>query len=729
MSKTIRVAVSGQPNCGKSTMFNAITGATARVGNYPGITVDRTEGSYQLGDTSFALVDLPGTYSLSAYSMEEVVARDVIVDERPDVVINMLDATALERSLYLAVQLMEIGVPIVLALNMMDEVRKKGIRIDSTKLAELLHVPVVECVAREGQGKEELMQELKTLAEETKGEWKPIQISYGPDLEPVLDEMARKIEAARFMTDRYDARWLAVKYLEQDEAILKAGREAGPLAEDMEKTVDELAARLEKAKHTYPEAIIADSRYAFVNSILDQGVISREEDLNLDFSDKWDKVLTHKILGPLCMFAIMGVLFYVTFTIGAYPQNWMGDGFDLLADLGMRYIPAGLAQSLVVSGIIDGVGAVLSFTPLIMIMFSMLVFLEDLGYMGRVAYMLDRIFRAFGLHGASVMPLILSGGLPGGCAVIGVMSARTLRSPKERLATIFTAPFMICGAKTTAYVMLIAAFFPAHGALAMFILCMTSWFFVLMVSKLLRVTVIRGPSTPFVMELPPYRLPTFSGILKHTWERVWQFIEKAGTVIFAASVLMWILMTFPQYPADKVAQFDAERKAATVKVESLAAAQDLSAKAKQEMLQKRLSKIDEDQASATLQYSAGGRLGMAIGKITKYAGFPWEANIALIGAFAAKEVFVSTLSTAYSMGSIDPDSAESLSEKIRASPGWTLPGICSVLVFILLYAPCMVTVVMIARESSWGWALFTLGGSLVFSFLVAVAIYQIGMAL
>ena len=727
MGETIRVAVSGQPNCGKSTMFNAITGSTARVGNYPGITVDRLEGSYLMGDTRFKLVDLPGTYSLSAYSMEEVVARDVIVDERPDVAINMMDATALERSLYLAVQLIEIGVPMVLGLNMMDQVRKKGIQIDTEKLSKLLKIPVVECVARLGEGKEKLMKAVKAVSEKTKGKWTPLQISYGPDLDPAVDELAGRIRAADFMTDRYDARWLAVKYLERDEEILKAGKAAGPLGPEMESYVDELTDRLEKEKGTYPEAIIADYRYAFINSLLNQGVVSRANELSLDASDRADRILTHVVMGPIIMVAILLALFYVTFNIGAYPQGWVEAGFGLLADLGTRFIPEGMVQSLVVSGIIDGVGAVLSFTPLILIMFSLLVFLEDLGYMARVAYMMDKVFKVFGLHGASVMPLIISGGLPGGCAVPGVMSARTLRSPRERLATIFTAPFTVCGAKTTAYVMLIAAFFPTHPTTAMFAVVMASWFFVLVVSRILRSTVIRGPSTPFVMELPPYRLPTLHSVAVHTWDRVWQYIKKAGTVILGISVLMWVLMTFPQLPAERVQHFESLRAAAKTEVAQQAHEKGLSAAQREAALNKRFAAIGNDQGEAALRYSAAGRLGDALESITRYAGFPWQANIALIGAFAAKEVFVSTLSTAYSMGDVDTEEARSLSQRIAADSAWTMPAVIAIMLFILLYAPCMVTVAVIIREAGVRWALFSIFGSMAFAFLLSVIVYQVGM--
>ncbi len=715
------IAVSGQPNCGKSTMFNAITGASARVGNYPGISVDRTEGYYSGQDFSVHLVDLPGTYSLTSYSMEEVVARDVIVDEKPDAVINMLDASALERSLYLAVQIMEMGVPVVLGLNMMDEVRKKGIHIDTKRLAEKMDVPVVECVARLGEGREELMQAGKESAE--KGRVEPLKISYGTDLDPLIEDLTRFIQEKSFMTDQYVPRWLAIKYIEEDEIVVAHGREVDSVvSQEIEGRIAKVSEHIKDTLDTYPEAILADYRYGYINGLLKDGIVNRENSVRIDTSDKIDAVLTQKFLGPVIMAGIMFAMFYITFTLGATPQGWVEDGFGWLSNLADSALPDGLIKSMLVSGVIDGVGAVMGFTPLILIMFAMLVFLEDLGYMARVAYMVDRVFRFFGLHGMSVMPFVMAGGLPGGCAVPGVMAARTLRSPRERIATILTAPFMICGAKTTAYLMLIGAFFPKHPASMMFLLVALAWIIALLVSKLLRGTVLKGASTPFVMELPPYRLPTLRGVAIHTWERVWQYIKKAGTVILAISIIMWALMTFPQLNQEQNAPFDAKIAQLTKESSSWAGSKEEVAK----KLAQATAKVEADRGEAALKYSYAGRMSEGISPLTKLAGFPWQANIAFVGAFAAKEVFVSTMSTAYSLGDVDPEEASSLQEKLAADPAWTLPAICSVFIFMMLYVPCMVTVAVIIRETNWKWGLFSVVAPLAFAYTLSVFIYQVG---
>ncbi|WP_316347983.1 ferrous iron transport protein B [Desulfuromonas acetoxidans] len=718
MNHTATIALAGNPNSGKTTLFNAITGARQHVGNYPGITVERKEGSLNLNDTRVNIVDLPGCYSLSAFSQEELVARKVLVDERPDIVVDIVDATKLERHLYLAIQFFELGIPVMLTLNMMDEANKKGLRIDTEKLSTLLKCPVVETVARSGEGKQELLEKALHYAADRGGVWEPLEISYGADLDTALNAMVEKIEAARFMTNRYPARWVALKYLESDDEIVTAGRSIGSVAFELEEMVREVDTHCRTTLNTTPEALIADYRYGLINSILRQDIIERPQQVDRrELTDKLDNVLTNRLFGPLIMFGVLYAMFQITFTLGEIPMGWFESFFGWLGNTATALIPDGMLQSLIVSGVIDGVGGVMGFVPLIAIMFLMIAFLEDSGYMARVAYMLDRVLRMFGLHGCSAMPFIISGGIMGGCAVPGVMATRTLRSPKEKLATLITAPFMPCGAKLPVFLLLIAAFFSENEAQIMFSITLGAWAMALLVSKLLRSTIIKGEPTPFVMELPPYRLPTLRGVLIHTWERVWQYIRKAGTVILAVSILLWAAMTFPQLPENQVNAFNQQRIAVATNVMDM------------EQRSTQLEEIDNQEAQATLRYSVAGQIGSFFEPVSQWAGFDWRTNIALVGGFAAKEVIVSTFGTAYSLGEIDPEDAAPLSHQIATDPSWNKYTAISLIIFVLLYAPCFVTVVTMAKESSWGWAVFSTVFNTALGFGLAVAVYQVGTRL
>ncbi len=731
------VALAGNPNCGKTTLFNELTGARQHVGNYPGVTVEKKEGTYIHNDFQLHIVDLPGTYSLTAYSLEEVVARDYLVDEKPEVVINIVDSSNLERNLYLAVQFLEMGIPVCIALNMIDVAKKRGIEIHADKLSKLLGVPVIPTIARTGQGKTELMESVARIVQAGK-KYPPLKISYGDDVDRAMLDMEDDIAMSGFLTDTYPVRWVALKYMEKDEQILNLGRSLNPeLSARLEEIVHKVSNHLLNTLDTYPEAMIADQRYGYINSILKQGVIYQKYDPNrLYSSDKIDKVLTNRFLGPIIMLAVIAGLFHLVFTYSAVPVSWLESFFGWLGHSLYTILPDGLLRSLVVSGIIDGVGGVLGFVPLIMFMFFGIAFLEDSGYLARVAFMLDRVFRIFGLHGSSVMAFIVSGGIAGGCAVPGVMATRTLKSPRERMATLLTVPFMNCGAKLPVFALLIAAFFAKYEAAIMFGITLGAWAGALLVAKLLRVTVIKGASTPFVMELPPYRMPTFKGLAIHTWERTWQYIKKAGTVILGFSIILWAMMTFPMPPASKQAEFESMRQSSLQSVpgpvreelERTDAKAGLSGAALD--LQKQLQQIDYIEAEAGLRYSVAGRIGTALESVSQWAGFDWRTNIALIGGFAAKEVMVSTLGTAYSLGKVDPEESDSLSVTLAKDPGWSPLMALGLIVFTMFYAPCFVSVVCISRESgSWKWGAFAIVFNTLLAFGLAVLIFQTGSAL
>lgn len=712
--RPLSIALAGNPNSGKSTVFNALTGSHQHVGNYPGITVEQKQGSAHIDGHDVHFVDLPGTYSLTAYTIEEVVARRVLADEAPDAVVNVLNASALERNLYLTVQLLEMGVPVILVLNMMDEAKAQGLSIDVAHLSRRMQLPVLETVARLGQGIDALLRASVDYAQTCQNTARqPLKISYGPDIDPVLTRMEEAVRSQHLLEGKYVPRWIALKLLENDNDIRTLCHKTNPdLTAELEQQVEELTKHLQQTLGTYPEAVVADYRYGYITALLRDGVLTRPVNATdrLAFSDKLDALLTHQYIGPLLLLGVLFLIYQITFTIGEYPMEWLQILFDVIKKGVAQVLPDGLLQSLIVSGIIDGVGGVMSFVPLIMLIFMQIAFLEDSGYMARMAYMLDRVFRAFGLHGCSVMPFIVGGGIAGGCAVPGIMAARTLRSPREKLATLLTVPFMACGAKLPVFILFVGVFFPSHEALAMFLLTLAGWVTALLVARLLRSTVIRGAATPFVMELPPYRLPTVRGLCIHTWERTWEYLKKAGTIILAISILLWAGMTFPRLDESQLAAFEQKLEQAQPEGEEA------------------VLEVEGEKAQAQLRHSWAGRLGTALEPVTLYAGFNWRTDIALLGGFAAKEVIVATLGTAYSLG--DPEDESRLAQRIADDPSWNQSSALALMLFVLLYAPCVVAVAAIRQETgSWGWALFSMGFNTLIAFGVAVTVYQAGRIL
>lgn len=715
MADAVHIALAGNPNAGKTTLFNYLTGARQHVGNYPGVTVEKKEGFYLHEGQRFRIVDLPGTYSLTAYSVEELVARDYLVNAQPDVVVNIVDASNLERNLYLSCQFLELGVPLVIALNMIDVAEKRGIRIDTEKLSQLAGVPVIPIIARTGKGVAELLETVQAIS---RADARPqTLIRYGADIDEALRELVPLIKEHKLLAGIYPASWTALKILENDEQIVdKVMLENRAVGQRLIDRSEVLARHLRDTLEAYPETVIADHRYGFVRSILRQGEVTQvtEQD-RLYASDQIDKIVTNRVAGPLLMAAVLLGLYSFTFNWSGFLVDGLGMFFDLLGNLTETLLPDGPVKSMIISGVIDGVGGVLGFVPIIMFMFFGIAVLEDSGYLARVAFMMDRIFHFFGLHGSSVMPFIISGGIAGGCAVPGVLAARTLRSPKERMATLLTVPFMNCGAKLPVLTLVIAAFFPDHQAKYMFLATLVAWLVALMAAKFLRMTLLRGESTPFVMELPPYRVPTGKGLLIHTWERTWQYIKKAGTVILGISILLWAMMTYPGLPSGKVAEFEAMRRQAAA---SASASVDGAAA---------LLRIDQLEAEAGLRCSIAGRMGIALEPISRFAGFDWRTNIALVGGFAAKEVIISTLGTAYSLGEVDPKNTISLKDRLIKDRHWNPIAALAFLCFIMFYSPCFVTVVAIAKEAgSWKWALFSMGFNTLFAFSMAVGIFQLG---
>jgi ferrous iron transport protein B len=644
-------------------------------------------------------------------------------------------------------------------------------------------------VARSNKGIQELLDKVLEIAQEGP-QWDPAVISYGMDIDQSLNEIEAIIEGSKIFDKKYPSRWRALKCLEGDSQIIELLKRDPNRGQKIDAICKKIFKHIMDTLEEEPEGIIADHRYGYITGITKKAV-KRKIEARLNLSDKIDKVITNRIIGPLLMLAILYIIYVFTFSASEAPVGWFEAFFDGLKDVVSSVIAPGYLQSLIVSGVIDGVGGVLGFVPLIMFMFFAIAIMEDSGYMARVAYMLDRVLRWFGLHGNSVMALIVSGGISGGCAVPGVMAARTLRDPKERIATLLVVPFMNCGAKLPVYAVLIGAFFSGHKAGMMFYLTLLSWGFALFAAKLLRATVLKGPKTPFVMELPPYRMPTLRGLLIHTWERTWQYIKKAGTVILGFSIILWVMMTFPVPSENQIKSFEDQRKKltqsflaspdvmewvkngkeladlkglyglflqATKENENVSLAEfdnrplfslikaifflesieftkqeidgaHLATASRYISYKRDMTYIDVQEQQSALKGTIAGWLGQRLETITRPLGFDYRTNIALVGGFAAKEVVISTLGTAYSLGDVDPDEAGSLSERLKNNPDWNPLLAFTLIIFTMLYVPCIVTVIMIRRESSWKWAGFSIAFNLVVAYFVALVISQVGAAL
>ncbi len=720
----VRIALAGNPNCGKTTVFNGYTGARQHVGNYPGVTVERKEGHLVCNGEPVALVDLPGAYSLTAYSQEELVARRELAGDNVQAVINVADSSALERNLLLTVQMLEMGMPVALACNMMDEARAAGIHIDTERLGHLLGIPVLPMVARTGEGLKEALETAVNLAREGKRE--PLRLSYGSDLDTLILTLEKRISEGGMLARRYHPYWVALKLVEGDEELRSEAAADNPsLAAELEELRKKTTAHVRDTLNARMESVITDDRYGYIRSLLRDGIIRQEPGKDrLALSDKLDKALTNAFLGPLIMLGVLYLVYQITFALGAYPQGWAEDVFAWLGDVCTDILPEGLVRSLVVDGVIAGVGGVISFVPLIMIMFALISFLEDSGYMARMAYMMDRIFRFFGLHGASVMPYVVSGGIAGGCAIPGAMATRTLRSPKEKLATLLTLPYMTCGAKLPVFLLLAGAFFPENAATVLFLIMIAGWVAALLVARLLRSSIVKGDATPFVMELPPYRMPTLFSVLLHCWERAWMYVKKAGTVILAISVVIWAAMTFPSLPEESAAPF--EQKIRQLETRLSALPEDA---AEREALEKELAGARDRLGEEELAHSVAGRLGKLVEPVTRPAGFDWRTDIALLAGIAAKEAVVATMGTAYALGEQDPEDAAPLAERLKGDASWSKATALSLMLFVLLYSPCFVALVVIRQEAgSWGWLVFSIVFNTALAYAVAVTAYQVGRA-
>ncbi len=709
----MKIALAGNPNSGKTTIFNNITGARQRVGNYPGVTVEKKEGTTTYKGRQLNIVDLPGTYSLTAYSVEELVARDFIINEKPDVVIDVIDASNLERNLYLAVQLIELGVPLVLAFNMSDVAEQRGMKFDLELLSKLLGAPIVLTVGHKRKGLDEL---LETALKVAHGEIKypPVKVHYGKRIDRLIEGIEALVRADAGFTGRRPARWVALKLLENDSrafADVKSTELAEAVREGME--------YIQKIAGDSPETVIAERRYGFISGACQEAVRTSVESRH-DWSDRIDAVMTNRVLGLPIFLGLMWLMFKLTFVASEPFMGWIESIFAFLGDSLGQFLPQGSAlHSLIVDGVIGGVGGVLVFVPIIGLLFLFMAVLEATGYMARAAFIMDRYMHKVGLHGQSFIPMILGFG----CTVPGVMACRVIPDRRDRLVTVLVLPFMSCGARLPIYSLFIGALFAENGGTVLFTLYALGIFVALLSAKLLRKFVLKGAASPLVMELPPYRVPTVRGVMLQTWEQVRMYLKKAGTIILLGSVMIWFLSSFPWAP-DYSTDYEAEISRVRQTLESQPEEQDAA-----------IGAIEVQMDAEKLHKSYAGTLGKAIEPLIKPLGFDWKIGVALVGGLVAKEVVVSTLGTLYSVSDADEES-HSLREQLQSARWpdgrrvYTPLAAFVLMVFSLLYLPCFAALAVVRKETgTWKWPLFVLAYTTGVAWIISLVIYQVGNAL
>ena len=712
-SRTINVALVGNPNCGKTSIFNIAAHAHERVGNYSGVTVDEKVGTFTHGGYTFNLVDLPGTYSLSAYSPEELYVRKHILEKNPDIILNVVDGSNLERNLYLTTQLIDMDITMVMALNMYDELQKSGDNLDINQLSVLLGMPIVPTTGRNGDGIDRLFDTIIEVFERENGLssdksdgatlYRHIHVNHGTELERHIRTLRTELYEHGF-SDNLSTRFLSIKLLENDAQLEDYVREHDPDGSVL-KMRDEIAGEYQsssgrrvvekKPSHLgiedQPqdiESAITDAKYAFVRGALAECYHRNEKSTLHRHTDKIDALVTHRWLGYPIFLLFMFVTFYCTFAIGQYPMDWIDSLFTWLGDLVGRAMNPGPLRSLLVDGIITGVGSVIVFLPNILILYLFISFMEDSGYMARAAFIMDKLMHRMGLHGKSFIPMIMGFG----CNVPAVMATRTIEDRKSRLLTMLVIPMMSCSARIPVYVILTAAFFSQYAAFVLTGLYMLGMLMAVLMAKLFSRFFVKGESLPFVMELPPYRMPTAKAVLRHTWEKGKEYLKKMGTIILAASVIVWALGYFPHRDADTTAR-------------------------------------------EQMEHSYLGRIGKTIEPVMRPCGFDWRQSVSLLAGVAAKEVVASTMGVLYASSAdetaaegpdIDTDEGElHIAQLVQGN--MTPLSAASMLLFILLYMPCLSTIVAIKNESGkWKWALFTAIYTIGLAWVVSALFFQIG---
>jgi len=733
-SKSIDIAIVGNPNCGKTTLFNFATGLTEHVGNYSGVTVEAKTGTINFKGYKINLIDLPGTYSLSAYSPEELFVRKQLISSPPDFIINVIDASNLERNLFLTTQLMELDIPIIAALNMHDEMLAKGDYFDHKHLGDMLGIPFQPTVGHKNRGVTELLDMVVKMYESNDQIRRKAEIRFVMEIENAIEKISEQMAAANFLKEAISARFYAIKLLEKDKEAIQAASRPGfeQVLQNAVAESDNIAA----IYHADTESLIADARYGFIAGALKEtyspGV---KKDIFSSVTQRIDRVLTHRFFGfPIFLFFIW-LMFFTTFFVGSFPMHWMELGVDWIGDLLGSLLNDGWFKDLLVSGIIGGVGGVLVFLPNILILFFFIAIMEDTGYMARIAFLMDKVMHRIGLHGKSFIPMIMGFG----CNVPAIMATRTLENKSDRLLTILINPFMSCSARLPVYILVIGALFPKNAVWVLFLVYSIGVLFAVLFSLLFKKTIFRKTEAPFVMELPPYRMPTHHAVFRHMWFRASQYLKKMGGIILIASVIIWALGYFP---LNHVVSDDLNEKKLSIENEISSLSSNKSDKylADSMELAEKHSLILQQIESERQENSYIGQFGKFIQPVMKPLGFDWRLSVSLIAGVAAKEVVVSTMSVLFvnkhpvsdgRISSIKQESDKSLGEYLTADEGDgpilnPVTGF-AFLMFVLLYFPCVAVVAAIRKETGgWKWAMFTVFYTTAVAWLVAFLVVQVG---
>lgn len=727
--KTIHIALVGNPNCGKTTIFNQASGANERVGNYGGVTIDVKTGIFYHNGYTLKVSDLPGTYSLSAYSPEEVYVREHISKEHPDIIINVVDASNLERNLYLTTQLMDMDVRTVVALNMYDDLLKRGNKLDYQHLERMLGIPFVPTVGSKGAGITELFQKVVEVYEANNETERHIKINFGAAIEQALGVVEKKITDYPELYSRISPRFLAIKLLEKDSVFLEefSSEKYSSILNEAEKQ----SQKLEKTYHEDIETIITDARYGFIAGALKETYRENPQQRRRK-TDMIDSVLTHKLWGFPIFFFFIWLMFQSTFKLGEYPMNWIEQGVALISNWASATLPPGPFVDLIVDGIIGGVGGVIVFLPNILILFFFISFMEDTGYMARAAFIMDKVMHKIGLHGQSFIPLIMGFG----CNVPAIMATRTIKDPNNRLLTILINPFMSCSARLPVYIIFISAFFTEHPGTVLFVLYGTGIALAVIVARLFKRFLFKKNDTPFVMELPPYRLPTFKSTLRHMWFKGRQYLKKMGGVIMIASIIIWFLGYYPRHN-EQTLSLEQQRAILEQKYnEQLLSAAENERLILEQQKSNELEKLEHLQEKIRHEDSYIGRIGKSLEPAIRPLGFDWKMGVSLLSGIAAKEVVVSTMAVLYQADDTSTSGNQQLIEQIKSdsypdgTPVFTKLTTISFLIFTLVYFPCVAVVAAIRKETgSWKWAIFTIFYTTGLAYLLSLVIYQVGKLL